>query len=99
MAEKHFRNAATRGHVGAMLKLAEYTEHGLGGLTANPTKALDWYQRAADQGDEKAQQEVQRLRSSLDGKAPTTMPAPEPTPAAEKPEEKPKGGFFKKFFK
>ena len=105
-AAEYFQDAAVRGHVGAMLKLANYTEHGLGGLTADPAKALEWYRRAAAEGDEIAAKEVERLEkdgvsaptASTSAPAPETPPAPAPAPEAQEEKPKEKGGFFKKFF-
>ena len=78
--------------------MGDFTEHGLGGLTQDPAKALDYYRRAAEGGSQEAKEALERLGGGgAAPAAPAEAPAPE-EPAEETPKEKGKGGFFKKFF-
>ena len=98
-AVEWYRKAAAQNHPGALYKLGEYTERGLGGMTMDPDKAADYYQRAADRGDKGAQEALARLKGgkTTPPVTPPEVPAPaEPEQPAQ--EEKKKGGFFKKFF-
>ena len=97
-AVEWYRKAAAQNHAGALYRMGDFTEHGLGGLTQDPAKALDYYRRAAEGGSQEAKEALERLGGG--GAAPATpaeAPAPE-EPAEETPKEKGKGGFFKKFF-
>tara|TARA_B100000686_G_C16773602_1_gene966912 strand:+ start:290 stop:1630 length:1341 start_codon:yes stop_codon:yes gene_type:complete len=49
------------GYEPAKLKLAQYLETGEGGLRADPAKALQWYEQAADEGDADAMFEAGRM--------------------------------------
>ena len=104
--------AAAHGHAGALYKLGEYCEHGLGGMTQDLGKARDYYARAAEKGSDEGKRAVERLKGAASAPAAEQPSAPTPATAEETPapaespksEEKPseegkkKGGFFGKLF-
>ena len=93
-AVEFYRKAAAHNHAGALYKMGELTERGLGGLTQDPAKARDYYERAARQGSEEAKKALDRL-----GGKPASEPEPQEDPKEEPKDKEKGGGFFKKFFK
>ncbi|KAK6975343.1 hypothetical protein BgiMline_021697 [Biomphalaria glabrata] len=53
--------AASAGHVTALYNLAEFNEHGLGGLPVDRSSALELYQKAADLGSEEAKMRLKEI--------------------------------------
>ena len=63
-ALKWFAPAAKAGHSGAQYYMGECYFHGLGTLDVDQEEALIWYQKAAAQGHQLAQQMVKQLTPS-----------------------------------
>ncbi len=60
---KNIEKAAKKGSPGAQYRLGQCYEQGKG-VAQDPTRALLWYQKAADQGHEEAKREASKLRLS-----------------------------------
>lgn len=60
-AIEYLEKLVDRGYDPAKLRLASYLETGEGSLAADPARALQWYEEAANQGDPKAMFEAGRM--------------------------------------
>jgi hypothetical protein len=69
IAQRWFREAAKLGNGHAQLMLARYLAAGIAG-EPNAAEAIDWLERAADQGVEEAQQELFLLNARRTQSAP-----------------------------
>ncbi|XP_065059020.1 uncharacterized protein LOC135686669 isoform X1 [Rhopilema esculentum] len=63
-AGKLYKKAADCGHISSMFNVAVFYEKGLGEFTKSRWKAMYWYEKAADFGDEEAKQRLTELRES-----------------------------------
>jgi hypothetical protein len=62
-AMKWCLKAADQGYPNAQAMLAQFYEHGIGGVSVNPSKAIELYTLSANQGFEQAIEELDRLRA------------------------------------
>lgn len=60
-ALRHWQPLAAEGHPAAQYNLGQMYEQGLG-LPRNSAFAAHWYRKAADQGHEQAQRQLERLQ-------------------------------------
>lgn len=59
-----WRKAAVQGDASSEYNLGVGYEKGLGGLTADPEQALDWYSKAAEQGNQDAKKAIVNIRTN-----------------------------------